>query len=113
MTDGEEKSVDEAWKRQARTEKGDAPPASPPHDLPPADFLTLVSVLATQAMMALGALPGEDGKEPPADLPHAKFLIDLVSVLEEKSKGNLRPDEESEIRRALHELRMLFVAKSR
>jgi hypothetical protein len=80
--------------------------------LPPATFQTLVAMLASQAMHALG-LVGEEAKEAPKpDLEHAKFLIDLLGVLEEKSKGNVSDDEAKLLRGVLTDLRMAYV-KSR
>jgi hypothetical protein len=77
--------------------------------LPPASFPVLVSSMATQAAMALGqiAIPGE---EQPVVRPElARHYIDLLGVLEEKTKGNLTPEESSMLGGVLHELRMLFL----
>ena len=55
----------------------------------------LVTSLATQAMAALGQIPGDDGKPLPMNLDYAKHFIDLLGVLEEKTKGNLDEAEAS------------------
>jgi hypothetical protein len=81
--------------------------ALPP--LPPASFDFLVTTLATQAMMALGQLPGPDGKQEKVQKPIAKHYIDLLGVLEEKTKGNLQPAEQRLLSEVLHNLRMTFV----
>ena len=46
-------------------------------------------------------------------LDHAKFNIDLLDMLEQKTKGNLTPSEATLISKLLHELRMVFVAVSK
>lgn len=79
-----------------------------PH-LPPASFDFLVTTLATQAMMALGQMPGPDGKPEKVQKPIAKHYIDLLGVLEEKTKGNLEASEQKMLGGILHELRMVFV----
>ena len=78
-------------------------------ELPAPTFQTLVATLASQAMNSLGML-AEEGKEPPkANFDHAKFVIDLLGVLEEKTKGNLSEPEGAMIRGVLTDLRMAFV----
>ncbi len=77
--------------------------------LPPASFSFLVTSLATQALAAMGQIPGADGK-PVVQLEHAKHFIDTLGVLDEKTKGNLTPDEAAMLTNVLHELRLLFVA---
>ncbi|HRX83131.1 MAG TPA: DUF1844 domain-containing protein [Pirellulaceae bacterium] len=76
--------------------------------LPPASFSVLVMSLATQALATMGQIPGDDGK-PVVELDHAKHFIDTLGVLDEKTKGNLAPDEAAMLTNALHELRLLFV----
>ena len=77
---------------------------------PPASFEYLVSGMATQALAAMGQLPDEQGKPFPANLEYARHYIDLLGVLETKTKGNLSDHEQRFLQDALHQLRMLFVA---
>ena len=62
-------------------------------------FLDLVQSLQMGAMVGLGMLQGPDGKRPPVDLPAAKDAIDLLGILQEKTKGNLTKEEEEILRR--------------
>jgi hypothetical protein len=62
------------------------------------------------AMIGLGMLQGPDGKRPPVDLPAAKDAIDLLGVLQEKTKGNLTKEEEEVLREGLYHLRMGYMA---
>jgi len=108
--------VDEDWKAQAQAEKEelarkqaekqDSEESS--QEIPPASFSMLVSSLATQAMVALGRVPIEGKLIKQIEL--AKHHIDLLSVIEEKTKGNLTTEEESMLTNVLHELRMDYVA---
>ena len=76
---------------------------------PRVDFAVLVQIFLTQAMAALGLI-GEPGKEPPPrHMPLARHFIDLLAVLEEKTRGNLTPTEEKLLSTSLHELRLMYV----
>lgn len=80
-------------------------------DFPPANFLLLVTLLATQALTALGESPAGDGVEAKVDKVLAKHFIDLLGVLEEKTQGNLEDHEKQMLAGMLHSLRMTFVNK--
>ena len=113
--------VDEDWKTQAQREKEqlkakaeiekeeqeDAQKAS--QQLPKGDFSTLISMLATQAMFGMGFIRTEKDKEPTIDLKLAKFNIDMLETLEEKTKGNLSDDEKKMLTDAISQLRMGYV----
>ncbi len=73
-------------------------------------FLDLVQSLQMGAMAGLGMLQGRDGKRPPVDLPAAKDAIDLLGILQEKTKGNLTKEEEDVLREGLYHLRMGYMA---
>ena len=79
-------------------------------EIPPASFATLVSMLATQAMVALGQIADPQSGQPVKRLPLAQHFIDSLSVLEEKTRGNLTPVESGMLTNILYELRMCFVA---
>ena len=79
--------------------------------LPPASFSFLILSLRTQAEMQLGLMQfGEEKPEP--DLTLARHSIDLLSVLLEKTKGNLAMDEQRLLENSLTELRFRFVQVS-
>jgi len=91
-----------------QSEKGGA--GSPPSALGVPRFLDLVQSLQMGAMVGLGMLQGPDGKRPPVDLPAAKDAIDLLGILQEKTKGNLAKEEEEVLREGLYHLRMGYMA---
>jgi len=128
MADDEKKIiVDEDWKEQAQrekeqmaaeketeeieeTEKPEEQPERGP--LPQADMTGLISMLATQAFFAMGAFGTEEGQEPKIDLDMAKYSVDMLGVIEEKTKGNLSDEEAAALENTLHQLRMTFVSLS-
>jgi hypothetical protein len=78
--------------------------------LPPADFSFLVSSLMFQAQMELGLLHfGDEKEQPEPNLPRAKHSIDLLGVIEEKTKGNLTVEEQRLLENGLTELRFRFI----
>jgi len=107
--------VDSDWKAQAQAEKDRMAaqeaqkPARPGRDeMPPADFRSLVGLLASQAVGGLGGYADEQGRVM-VDLMGSRFAIDLLGVLEEKTKGNLSEEEAKDLREVLAELRSRFV----
>jgi len=109
--------VDEDWKSQVEAEKhafdeaGQQPEDAAAHaDFPEASFAMLVTTLATQATMALVQSMTPEATETPVDFGLAKHLIDTLSILDEKTKGNLTPEESGMMTSVLHQLRMLYVA---
>ena len=111
--------IDEDWKSQAQKEKETlAQEAAQEQEkkeqpnLPPASMAGLISMLATQALYAMGLI-GQEGEQPhEPELEMAKFNIDMLTVIEEKTKGNLSPEEAEMLTGALYQLRMAFVKMS-
>ena len=85
------------------------PAQEPARPLPPADFATLVLSLGSSAVMYLGEPDGPEGKKPTRDLAMAKHAIDLLTVLEGKTKGNLSSEEEQILESLLFDLRLRYV----
>lgn len=85
------------------------PLSEEPSDEGPSEFGTLVSYLSTTAMFQLGLLPGPEGEPIPVDLLSARRMIDLLEVLQEKTRGNLSSDEAKMLEDVLYELRLTFV----
>jgi len=127
--------IDTDWKRQAQEEKKRlaeeeakkaresaataAPAASaaaPPRagarargEIPQASFPTLVQTILTQVLFYLGELT-QRGSEPSVNLDVAKQQIDILGILEEKTRGNLTEDEKKMLDTALYEARMRYVS---
>ena len=76
----------------------------------PPGFLDLVHSIQVGAMVSLGMVQGPDGKRPPVNLPAAKDAIDILGILQEKTKGNLTQEEEEVLREGLYHLRMGYMA---
>jgi Domain of unknown function (DUF1844) len=111
--------IDEDWKAQVQADKEQAPHADqtaakpPKQPLPPATISFLFTTLATQALIALGALPHPASNKVEKDLDQAKLFIDTLGILEEKTKGNLTSDEKRQLEAILFDLRMQFVEAGR
>jgi len=116
--------IDEDWKQQAqkekeilaaqeKTEKKKEGVKAQRGPLPPGDFAALVSMLVTQAFFSLGVLKieGQEDKEPDFEL--AKYNIDMLDTLQEKTKNNLSNQEQKVLEDSLHQLRMTYVQLSK
>ncbi len=90
----------------------DADHASSEPELPHFDFTTLVLSFSHSALVHLGDAPGLEGKAQ-VELPLARQSIDILAMLQEKTKGNLTADEERLIQQVLCDLRLRFVEVSR
>ncbi len=122
MSERPEKRVDESWKEQIEQEKHQPAPAqpSPPSPqaaesepgVPEARFDVFLSGLAMDALIALGDAPHPTTRKQTQHLPSARYLIDLLGVLEEKTRGNRSVDEERLLKDTLYQLRMRYLAKS-
>jgi len=77
--------------------------------LPAVDFHTFVLSLGSSALLHLGELEHPEGGPAEKDLPLAKHTIDILSMLEEKTKGNLTSAEEKLMQSLLYDLRLRYV----
>lgn len=78
----------------------------------PIDFATFILSLSSSATYHLGLLPHPDTQEPCANLPMAKQTIDILTVLQNKTAGNLNGEEERLLSEILYNLRMAFVREA-
>lgn len=77
------------------------------------DFSTFILSLATSAQVHLGAIPNPATGKQEKDLALAKQTIDILGVLEEKTKGNLAEQEGRLLQHLLFDLRMMYVEESK
>jgi len=79
------------------------------HALGPVDFSTHVLSLASTALIALGQMPGPAGEPHELDLETARHLVDVLAMLEHKTKGNLDEAEQKLLASLIYDLRVAFV----
>lgn len=111
--------IDDDWKEEAQREKEALAAAMEKEKQKAkhvmreqASFPMLLSGLATQALVCLGELENPFTKKSETDLPEAQFHIDMLEILQAKTKGNLSPEEARMMDGLLFDLRMRFVQKS-
>ena len=119
-----EKKVDETWKQRVdkeratnhaqRSERGqEAAPREPEalEDLP-ATFEMLVATFGMEALVALGEIPHPVTRKQEIHLAQAKHLIDLLTMLKEKTKGNLTGQESQSLEELCYTLKLKYVEKA-
>ena len=80
--------------------------------LPEVSLSTFIFSLSSSALVHLGEIPEPDTQHVHTDLPMAKQIIDTLGMLQEKTRGNLEPDEERLLNTVLYDLRLRYVQKS-
>jgi len=106
----EEKSIEEpviltgGENKEKSREKSEQP-------LPPLDFAQFVMSLATSAMIHLGDMAHPADNQRHIELSAAQETIDILALLEEKTRGNLSREEESLLTQVIADLRIRFVQK--
>jgi uncharacterized protein DUF1844 len=81
-----------------------------PHAAP--NFLSFVYSLGTSALMLLGENPAQEAPGITTNLGHAQEIIDILTILEVKTKGNLTEEEETLLQEMLYTLRVKYVEKA-
>lgn len=76
------------------------------------DFGSFLLSLATTTLVHLGDVPDPSGAKPEPNLPAAKQMVDILTMLQKKSEGNRSADETRLLDDILYELRMRILAKS-
>ena len=82
-------------------------------ELPRIDFATFVLSLSHGALVHLGDAPDPSGEKSPPDMELARQSIDLLSLMEEKTRGNLTGEEERVLANVLSDLKLRFVEVSK
>jgi hypothetical protein len=116
----EDGDVRASEKESPANEKADAPSPgpeeksaekeSPPR--PPIDFPSYILSYYTQGLVLLGEVPNPYTNKKEEDVEAARHTVDILSMLQQKTKGNLSKDEEQLLDSVLYELRIKFMAKT-
>ncbi|MCX5678236.1 MAG: DUF1844 domain-containing protein [Candidatus Omnitrophica bacterium] len=108
------KKVDESWKEAVSKDRA-APSeekASKTPEMPEVTFGLFISGLLMEALIALGDLEHPVTKKKELNALHAKFIIETLTMLKDKTKNNLAKEEADSLEAVLYDLRMRFVQKA-
>ncbi len=98
------KDIDAAWQETLKNEKN-ALPGAP-------DFNFFITTFSLQAAIFLGAIENPVTEKKEENLPQAKFIIDTLGILKDKTRGNLIKEEAETLENLLYELRAQYIAKT-
>jgi hypothetical protein len=104
----EETKREAAEEKQARPDNSGQKPDNE-NNYPPINFTNFVLSLSTSALFHFGDFPESEDGVPQKNLPAAKQTIDILDMLNEKTKGNLDKNESNLIQGVLYELKMRYV----
>lgn len=104
--DASKTQAEEEPDRPVTPEEGEMPP------LPEINFSTFVVSLNASALLHLGAIEDPTTGQTNKNLPMAKQTIDILSMLEDKTAGNLNSEENNLLKSILYDLRIIYVKES-
>ena len=99
----------EAAEHQAAKDAFEAEDGKPDTQLPMVNFATFIFSLNSSALVHLGMIEDPGANQKIQNLPLAKQTIDILAMLDEKTRGNLMDDEERMLKNILYDLRILYV----
>lgn len=105
-----EKNIEDSWKDAVSREKEQLKKEGKPVYEEPT-FKFFVTTFSLQAAIALGEVDNPVTNKKEENLQQAKFIIDTLGILLEKTKGNLTQEESSFLENVLYELRMVYISK--
>jgi len=106
-----DKNIDGSWKDSVDKEKKEGDNPAKESRALEANFTGFISSLAMEALIFLGEIPNPISKKKEIAIDQARYIIDIIGLLKEKTKGNLTAEEANAIDNILYELRAKFVAK--
>jgi hypothetical protein len=95
------------------SQDGNPTKGHPVEELPQVDFSTFILSLSHSVLVHLGEAPHPENGAVLASLPLAKQTIDLLGLIEDKTRGNLTGEEERLLGQILYDLRMRYVERSK
>lgn len=106
---GSPSSASERTPQEPTGSSSQAAPQGESHGIP-VTFSSFVISLGSSSLMLMGEQLDPRQQPLPVNLPQAKEIIDVLSMLDEKTKGNLSPEEQTVLRDMLYAVRMKYVA---
>lgn len=101
-------------KNQEKKEEKATPGKKTPEFIPPPlEFSSLVLPFFTQGLLSIGQIEEEEEEKREKNIELAKRMIDLLDLLRQRTKGNLRPEEDAFLESSLHQLRMAYMDKAK
>jgi hypothetical protein len=109
----EERKEEKTEEKKSEEKKDEKKTEETKEILPPLDFSSLILPFYTQALIKLGLATDPFSNKEGENLELAKRLIDLLDLFKERTKGNLKSDEEKFLLACLHQLKMAYMEKAK
>jgi len=111
MDEQERSDIDSKWREQQEIDKKNKADSGGVFHQP--TFTIFLSSMSMQAMIALGRLANPVTKTTDRNLEQARFLIDTLAIVKDKTKGNLSEAEQSLIEESLYNLRIMYLEENK
>ncbi len=108
-----EKKVDQEWKERAEREKEELGSGEGAFSAPEPTFSFFITTLSMQASIALGMMENPVTNKTEENLEQAKFLIETLAMLQDKTRNNLMGEEGKLLDNLLFELRNAYISKTK
>ncbi|HOX54980.1 MAG: DUF1844 domain-containing protein [Candidatus Omnitrophica bacterium] len=113
MDEQNKKKVDESWKDAVEKEKSQEQQKPESVQVPEVDFMNFITSLSLQSLISLGEIESPFTGNKEVNIKQARFLIDTLDMIKEKTKGNLTDEESKVLDTMLYELKMKYIEKGK
>lgn len=113
MDEQNKKKVDESWKEAVSKEKKEEIQKPDAAQVPEVDFMNFITSLSLQSLISLGEIESPFTEKKEVNIKQARFLIDTLDMIKQKTEGNLTEEESKVLDTMLYELKMKYVQKSK
>ncbi|MBM3249118.1 MAG: DUF1844 domain-containing protein [Candidatus Omnitrophica bacterium] len=113
MDEQNKKKVDESWKEAVAKEKKEELQQPDSSQVPEVDFMNFITSLSLQSLISLGEIESPFTEKKEVNIKQARFLIDTLDMIKQKTEGNLTEEESKVLDTMLYELKMKYVEKSK
>jgi len=113
MDEQNKKKVDESWKEAVLKEKKEEIQKPDATQVPEVDFMNFITSLSLQSLISLGEIESPFTEKKEVNIKQARFLIDTLDMIKQKTEGNLTEEESKMLDTMLYELKMKYVEKSK
>lgn len=113
MEEQNQKKIDESWKETVEKQKKEELHQPDSVQVPEVDFMNFITSLSLQSLISLGEIESPFTNKKELNIKQARFLIDTLDMIKQKTAGNLAEEESKVLESMLYELKMKYIEKNK